>query len=374
MKGIYFTTMCDIMNVSNNVSSGIQKKIRQQFDLLQNSGIDMYFYYSHNNSRLYKIVHRMPFFRDRFLLPDEVLSSADFIYLRKPFTINMGYIDFLKRIRNSNSKIKVLLEIPTYPYDNEIQGLKDLPLKLKDRYARKKLKDYVDVALTYSDDKKIFGMKTLNISNGVDALRISKMTQQYPYAKNDKLRFIACAKFSFWHGYDRVIEGLYQYFQKPNAYRNIEIEMVGDGDSVELYKQLVRKYNLQNYVKFYGVRQGDDLIKIYSKCDIGFDSMGRHRSGVFYNSSLKGKEYCAYGLMIVSGVKTELDNVKDFEYYYRIPADDSPVDFEKIIEFYNAKMVTDKIKVKNKIADYAKKHFSMEVVFQPIIDFIKQGC
>lgn len=42
--------------------------------------------------------------------------------------------------------------------------------------------------------------------------------------------------------------------------------------------------------------------------------MGRHRSGVSFNSSLKGKEYCAKGLIIVSGVKTELDLDGEFLY------------------------------------------------------------
>ena len=107
--------------------------------------------------------------------------------------------------------------------------------------------------------------------------------------------------------------------------------------------------------------------------DIGLDSMGRHRSGVYYNSSLKGKEYCAYGLLIVSGVETELDNAADFDYYFRIPADDSPVDFAKILEFYNEKVADNKAAVHKKISDYALDHFSMDKVFKPVMDYIGSG-
>ena len=230
----------------------------------------------------------------------------------------------------------------------------------------------MDVVLTYSDDKEIFGIKTINISNGVDALSIFQAVRKYPHPEDGKIRFMACAKFSLWHGYDRAIEGLHQYLEKPDANRNIEIEMVGDGDAAESYRQLVKKYGLEEYVRFYGKKQGDELIRVYSLCDIGLDSMGRHRSGVYYNSSLKGKEYCAYGLMIVSGVETELDHADDFEYYYRIPADDSPVDFEKVLAFYQAKADSHKERMRETIMQYAIDHFSMEVVFQPVIDYISQ--
>ena len=372
MKGIYFTTMCNIEDPKDNVNPGIKEKIRQQYQLLEKAGIDMFFYYAHRDSKIYRYVNRLPFFRDRFDLQEDIIRHADFIYLRKPSAINMGFIDLLKRIKKTNSTMKIMLEIPTYPYDNEIQGLVRLTLKWKDRYARKKLKDYVDVVLTYSDDKEIFGIKTINISNGVDALSIFQAVRKYPHPEDGKIRFMACAKFSLWHGYDRAIEGLHQYLEKPDANRNIEIEMVGDGDAAESYRQLVKKYGLEEYVRFYGKKQGDELIRVYSLCDIGLDSMGRHRSGVYYNSSLKGKEYCAYGLMIVSGVETELDHADDFEYYYRIPADDSPVDFEKVLAFYQAKADSHKERMRETIMQYAIDHFSMEVVFQPVIDYISQ--
>lgn len=370
MKGIYFTTMCNIEDPTDTINPGIKEKIRQQFDLFRKAGIEMFFYYPNTANKFYRYVNRMPFFRDNFSLPEKIVREADFIYLRKPSAINMGFIDLLKRVRAINPKMKILLEIPTYPYDNEIQGLVRVTLKWKDQYARKKLKDYVDIVLTYSDDKEIFGIKTINISNGVDAIKLSEAVKRYPHPEDSKIRFMACAKFNLWHGYDRAIEGLYQYLQKPGANRNIEIEMVGDGSSTESYRQLVERYGLQDYVIFHGKKQGDELVKAYSICDIGLDSMGRHRSGVYYNSSLKGKEYCAYGLMIVSGVETELDHAEDFEYYYRIPADDSPVDFEQILSFYQRKVGNRKDSVRSQIMKYAIDHFSMGVVFQPVIDFI----
>ena len=76
-------------------------------------------------------------------------------------------------------------------------------------------------------------------------------------------------------------------------------------------------------------------VGLYDKADIALDCMGRHRVGVYYNSSLKGKEYCAYGVPIISGVETELDQRKEFQYYLRVPADDTILDMDDIVNYYH---------------------------------------
>ena len=379
MKGIYFTTICDIEDNSDDSFPGIREKIRKQVAVFRDHGIDLHFWYAGDKSeksRLFKYISRLPLYRDKYELSRETVNNADFIYVRKPLLINMGLVDLLRRIRTENPKIKILLEVPTYPYDNEVKGLFQMPYLLKDRYARKNLRRYVDVILTYSDDKEIFGIKTINISNGIDTKAISesldRALEEKPHPDDGTVRFIACAMFDFWHGYDRAIEGLHRYMQDPGADKRIELEIVGDGPLLGAYKELVGKYGLQKYVRFHGKLQGKDLAEVYAVSDIGLDSMGRHRSGVFYNSSLKGKEYCAYGLIIVSGVKTELDNDGAYEYYFRVPADDSPVDFHEVMDFYRT--VTDngsrRAEVRKRIMSYAAEHFSMEAVLRPVIDYV----
>ncbi len=375
MKGIYFTTICNIEDDTDNALPGIKEKIRRQVEFFRKHGIDLYYYYAGDEAkkgRFHKYISRLPFYRDRYKLNSEMAAETDFIYVRKPLMMNMGLVDLLRRIRKENPKIKILMEVPTYPYDNEIKGIFQKMYLIKDRYARKRLYRYVDVILTFSDDKEIFGIKTINLSNGVDTRAASDALTGIIRPKDGTIRIMACARFDFWHGYDRAIEGLHSYIRDPGSDKKVELEMVGDGPMVTAYKELVEQYGLQEYVRFHGRLLGDALADVYAKSDIGLDSMGRHRSGVFYNSSLKGKEYCAYGLVIVSGVKTELDNDDSFEYYYRIPADDSPVDFNKLIVFYND--VTDngrkREEVRKAIMQYASEHFSMDVVLKPVIDYI----
>ena len=72
----------------------------------------------------------------------------------------ISYLKFLKKIN-----LKVILEIPTYPYDGEV---KDNFFTKWDKKYRKELHKYVDKGVTYSNDKKIWGITCINISNGID--------------------------------------------------------------------------------------------------------------------------------------------------------------------------------------------------------------
>ncbi|OJF94675.1 hypothetical protein [Alkalibacterium sp. 20] len=138
-------------------------------------------------------------------------------------------------------------------------------------------------------------------------------------------------------------------------------------------KNYVKKHNLVNKVLFYGLQDGEELNEIYDECELALDSMGRHRSKVYYNSSLKGKEYGAKGLPIVSGMKTELDFDGNYPYYLRVPADDTPINIENIINFYDSiydsSLDTQK-EVINYIRDYTIKHFGVGIGLRKVLDVI----
>ena len=67
-----------------------------------------------------------------------------------------------------NMNIRTVIEIPTYPYEAEGRtSLRGRVIQVLDKIFRKKLKKYVDRIVTYSDDKMIFGIKTINTINGI---------------------------------------------------------------------------------------------------------------------------------------------------------------------------------------------------------------
>ncbi|MDB6223321.1 glycosyltransferase [Lactobacillus amylovorus] len=367
-KKLYFVTNFTVKNPYDKVS--------EQVELFREKGFKVkYIDTTENVSALKKILGRLPFINSNVNLNDlKKIEDNSCIYIRY-FQSNHKLISCLKRLRQDRHNLKIAIEIPTYPYDDEfkkssiLNRIKSYPIFLKDKVTRKELYKYVDRIITFSDDKVIWKIPTINISNGVNLDRIPIRNIEN---HTNVINMIAVAKFGFWHGYDRLIKGLGQYYQTNKKHRNVKLYLVGSGDKkVEKeYKRLITKYNLNEKVIMTGKKIGPDLDNLYNRCDLGIDSMGRYRSGVTYNSTLKGKEYLAKGLPIVSGVKTELDTMPDFKYYYRVPADDSPVDVEKIVDFYDGIYRNkDKQNIANQIRKFCQKNFTFEKCYKEIIDW-----
>lgn len=361
-----------LANVSpNKFGGGISYKIYRQIEMLERSGYDVHDICIENKTGFIdKLLSSIPFrtFKKNINALDEISSSSN-IYIRYFFS-DFQLIKKLKKIKKRFPNSKILIEIPTYPYDGENMLSHRKPAYWKDVIWRKELYKYVDRIVTFSKDKKIFNIPTINISNGVDTqkvrIRVPKTTN------SNTVNLLAVAKFGFWHGYDRMIMGLANYYSKPGKKRNIIFYIVGYGDKrVEIqYKDMVAKYNLQNHVILAGKKMGKELDSYYNICDIAIDSMGRHRSKVYYNSSLKGKEYLAKGLPIVSGVKTELDYMPEFKYYFRVPANDTPVDINKLLEFYDSiYKKKSKEEVSVEIRNFCIKRFDINKCFEPVINW-----
>lgn len=357
----------------NCSESGISKKIYKQFETFELYGFRMNFYnpYLKNNILKQKIRRRLPlFFLHRWDAAGYDYKTIAFEYIRKPWFMDGDLVLHMRRLKKENPGCKIILEIPTFPYDGELHSISMKPLELKDKYWRRFLRKYVDRIVTYSDDKRIFGIPTINISNAFDMSDI-KVANNKKYNPNE-IHIMLCATLAYWHGYDRAIEGLHNYY-KDNGTVDFILHIVGDGEETEHFKKMISDYKLDNHVIMHGKKYGNGLDEIYGLCDIAFDSMGRHRSGVTYNSSLKGKEYAAKGLPIVSGVKTELDFDNTFGYYYRIPADESPVDFNEISNFCNSIYSTESVEqIRTKIRSYAYNNYSYEIVMKKIGSYIKQ--
>lgn len=357
MKGIYITEYYISL-------PGVEKKIKSQIDIFNKNKLEVDRIIIQSKNKINKIITRLPFFYKKYKL--ENIEKYKYIYIRKPL-IDKGLILELERIKKINNNIKILLEIPTYPYDKELMNLIDYTSLLKERIWRKKLHKYVDRIVTYSQDKYIYGIKTIGISNGINIKQIQPINP----IKHSEINIIAVAVFSNWHGYDRFIKGMYNYYKLKNNQKVI-LHLVGEGNSLNLYKDMAKKYNIEDKIVFYGKKEGAELDDIYNKCDIALDAMGRHRSGVYYNSSLKGKEYAAKGIPIISGVHTELDNESNFKYYYRVPADESVINVEKVVEIYNNiyNSGVSREEIIRYIREYALNNFDMNYAFKSVIDYI----
>jgi len=258
-------------------------------------------------------------------------KTYDACYIRYDFS-DPGFIGLLKRLKKACGKIVV--EFPTYPYDEENSATFLSRMKLSvDIHFRKQLKKYVDFIVTFYDGyKEIFGIPTVVIPNGFDFSTFSLVQSEL---QDDVIHIIAVSSMREWHGYERIIEGMHNYYAENCAdKRNIVLHLVGNGREYGKYKALVEKYELQDHIVMEGAMHGKQLDDLYEISALGIDSLARHRSGIDVLSSLKSREYGAKGIPMINSCKIDVID-DDFPYLLRVPADESPIDIQQIVEFYD---------------------------------------
>lgn len=290
-------------------------------------------------------------------------NKIHFIYIRYIHFANPFFINFLKKLKKEN--IYILLEIPTFPYDLEYKnvGLSTKISLFVEKTSRKKFKQYVNKIVTFSNDNYIFGTPTLQISNGVNTEQVN--------LKKDKLNsnsidIIAVGSIAFWHGYDRLIKGLYNYYKENKNHPVVVLNIVGDSDNFESrkYKSLVSEYGLEKYVKFYGQVFGNDLDLLFDKSNFAVGSLGIHRKGITNNQTIKNREYCARGIPFIY---SEID--KDFEgkdFILKASADECPIDINIIVDFLQNKTIDSR-----ELRDYATNNLTWKIQMEKVLNTIK---
>ena len=255
------------------------------------------------------------------------------MYIRKPTPISHDFIEFLRKVRLKNLHCKILMELPTYPYDKEfIHYWHRFPLLLQDRRWRKKLPLYLDRIVTLESSEKIFGVEALSISNGIDLSAYREKKQN----DTDSFNIGCVAQLEFWHGIDRLICGMAEY-QKEGK---------------QLYEQL------------------------YDRCDIAIEGLGIHRKDKkLVSSSLKSREYLAVGIpFVTSGCDIAKDEAADF--CFRASPDETPTNIKALMAFYDNLMQKEtKAQLTKRIREYAQNKVSWEKSMESVIRWLtEQGC
>ena len=121
---------------------------------------------------------------------------------------------------------------------------------------------------------------------------------------------------------------------------------------------------MENYVILYGKKHGTELDNLFDKCDFGIGSLGRHRVGIDKIKTLKNREYAARGIPFIY---SETDS--DFDpkpYVLKAPADESPIEIQRIIDFYKRNTMSP-IEIRESIIDLSWKK-QMELVIKEVLN------
>jgi len=332
--------------------SGISKKIHYQVKGLRENGHDVRLCYYDFNERGHRCryvdgvvikdygVGRMAALRHRMdydcIYDYCVNEGIEFVYARSFQNASPWLISLFRKLRNAH--IHSVTEIPTYPYDMEFsKHIWEQPLRfIVDKWCRRRLYQYMDAMVTFSDATEIFGQRTINISNGVD---FDSIPVRLPIKSDESsLHLITVAEVNIWHGLDRVIAGLGEYYLHTRNPRQVFFHIVGGIWSGHLrgrlgIQTLIDKYNLQEKVFLHGPLFGAQLDEVFNTCQFAVGSLGRHRSGIDHIKTLKNREFAVRGLPFVY---SETDSDFDTQsYVLKAPADDTPVNIQQIVDFMN---------------------------------------
>ena len=207
-------------------------------------------------------------------------EKIEFVYIRSAHNANPFTLRLVKHLKSIGAK--VVMEIPTYPYDQE----------------------YITRSMKLS------------------------------------LHLIGVAEVHYWHGFDRLVNGLAEYYRTNPDYKvyfHIVGPLTGEREQGEILP-VIRDNHLEPYVILHGPLHSEELDAQFEKADFAIGSLGRHRSGIAHIKTLKNREYAARGLAF-----TYSENDDDFDsapYVWKAPADESPVDIMGLVEFQRALTMT----------------------------------
>lgn len=289
------------------------------------------------------------------------LYEIDALYYRNAHPVNK-----LFNLAKKRDLIKII-EIPTYPFENEFKkATNKIEYNLFWKNGMKKFENFADIIVAISSDNTLnVNKKFVLINNGIRLEDIKIKNQN----KNSTINLLSLANIAFWHGYDRIIKGLDEYYKK-NPKKEVYYHCVGEGVELENLKNLVNDLKLEKYVIFHGTKVGEELDKIVDDSDVAFGSLGNHRKGLYGDSALKNREYCARGIPFVIA-SNDQDFPESFPYVFRIPQDDNPVEIDKVINWYEdlSKKHPD---YSLEMRKYAEENLSWDAKMRPVIEKIKE--
>lgn len=322
-----------VIEVNPYSNSGIVKKINDQIEFWVQQGHDVKSYIlwpklkkGEKNyfvrGRLYSntMLNKLPdnfiktYLTKIFTLPkiDKDLSqfSPDVLYIRQ----NIWY----PGLTNVLSKYNTILEVNTVD-TIEINYYSKFK-KMVYNYGRERVLNSSKGVVSVSPDilKHYVQYKHLLkkvVSNGINLSKIDKVKRDEDL---NRINFVFVGSNSMkWHGIDRIIElakEFDEYFFNIVGYNKNDFK------------------DVPNNMKFYGWVEKEELIKIYSKNHFGLGSFSNYLVGKKIDSTLKVREYLAYGLPVFLG-HIDVD-FKDSEFVLKITNDNGDfIDKDKIKEF-----------------------------------------
>jgi glycosyltransferase involved in cell wall biosynthesis len=258
-------------------------------------------------------------------------EDYDAVYIRHPGS-NPAFLGFLARMRRGNAKLRIILEVATYPMAGEADSLAQKLILASDTICSPLLRRFVNYVVTFSSHSEIYGIPCIRSSNGIDVSAVRLRGASKP--DRSAPRLLGVASLAKWHGYDRVLHGLRRALdQNPSV--TPHVSFAGHGPAAAELRELCTSLGLDDHVTFHGMTTGTELDELFDRSDVAIASLGMHRIGVERASSLKTREYCARGVPFVLAGRDD-SFPETFPFALRVPVGDEPIDLIKLLDDFGA--------------------------------------
>lgn len=170
--------------------------------------------------------------------------------------------------------------------------------------------------------------------------------------------------FAEFNGLDRIFKGLANYKGDWNLHFHLY------GRNLEWEKQCVREFGVESLVSMHDFIDKNELDKKIEMFDLGIGAFGVHRKGLKSTTTIKAREYFARGLPFIFGHNDPdiSGNPELKKCCLEFEADDSPVDFEKVIEWY--KSIGDPYETAAFMHHFSLNHLDYNIKMKRLIDFL----
>lgn len=285
--------------------------------------------------------------------------SLKLIYIRLMIP-NPSLIALMKAAKKHG--VKVLYEIPTYPYYGEQFRASRKKYRAVAKIAIDALfspliKKYADHIVIIKSNSKIWlHSKMVEINNGVNTEKIKSKTEYD--TKDGTFRMVTVGTLFPYHGYDRVLAGLKNCNEKVYDHP-VEFHVVGASQTINELKEQAQKLGLKRVI-FHGMKTTDELNEMYEKFDVGLGCLALHRRNADIDTTLKIIEYYCRGVPVVTSGKSPYKNPA---VTIQIPDGEDPVDINSL---YNEWKSIDKDELRA-LSEQAKKEFSWDFIMKQLL-------
>jgi glycosyltransferase involved in cell wall biosynthesis len=297
-------------------------------------------------------------------------SQYDFLLIRH-MPAHPMFNRLLKKAKRQNPTIKIVLEIPTWPYDAEMTSGFARIQRWIDRRYRTSLHHWVDYVLNYYGSvKTIWNIPVIAVQNGISVDEIPKPLRKAPDPTHLNLLFVG--NLQHWHGLDRILQGIKVYLEKPvDPKFKVQLDVVGlSTQQLQHWTKVVAQLGLQESVKLHPPCSGAALHHFLEKAHLGIGTLAIHRKGLQTDASLKHRLYCAAGLPFICSAP-DLDFELNFPFVFRVPATDAPIDIEELYQKWREVQLSNP-DYASEMRQYAEQNLDWRQKVVPLIQVLNQ--